>query len=49
MECILSDNTGKEVKRYKLTGIETEINISDITSGIYFIKVGDNTRKIIIE
>jgi len=49
MECILSDNTGKEVKRYKLTGIETEINISDIISGIYFIKVGDNTRKIIIE
>jgi hypothetical protein len=37
------------VKRYKLTGIETEINISDIISGIYFIKVGDNTRKIIIE
>jgi hypothetical protein len=39
---------GVRVGSYSLTDKETTINISHLTDGVYFMKVGNTTRKLII-
>jgi hypothetical protein len=47
--CSLIDASGSEIKQIKLTGSETQIDISDLNPGIYFVKVGDWVEKVVVE
>jgi hypothetical protein len=46
-DCILVDNTGKEVKRLTVSGGENQVDISELKSGIYFIQIDSQTSKLI--
>jgi len=43
----IRDITGKQIQRGKLIGNQTTIDLSDYSSGIYFLRVGNTNRKII--
>jgi hypothetical protein len=45
----LLDACGKEMKQFILSGTKTQIAISDLTPGIYFVKVGDWVEKLVVE
>jgi len=47
--CLLIDASGREMKTFNLSGIKTQIAISDLNSGIYFVKVGDWVEKLVVE
>jgi hypothetical protein len=47
--CSLVDASGKEIKKVQLAGTETQIDISDLNPGIYFVKVGDWVEKLVVE
>ncbi len=47
--CSLIDASGREIKSIKLSGTETQIDISDLNPGIYFVKVGDWVEKLVVE
>jgi hypothetical protein len=47
--CSLIDASGREMKTFNLSGTKTEIAISDLNSGIYFVKVGDWVEKLVVE
>ncbi len=47
--CNLLDNLGKEVKRFTVTGGENFMHVSELESGVYMMRIGSNTQKIIIE
>lgn len=46
-DCILVDNAGKEVKRFTISGGENQVDISELESGIYFIQIDSQIRKLI--
>ncbi len=46
---VFLDASGREMKTIKLSGTETQIDISDLNSGIYFVKVGDRVEKVVVE
>ncbi|MBN2669920.1 MAG: T9SS type A sorting domain-containing protein [Bacteroidales bacterium] len=43
------DLTGKIVKQFNFQGSELKIQIGDIEKGVYFVRVGKQTQKLIIE
>lgn len=45
---IIMDNTGREVKMANPSGVYTTINVSDLQSGIYFVKRGSLIQKLVI-
>ncbi len=47
--CLLLYASGRETKAINLTGTETQIDISDLNPGIYFVKVGDRVEKVVVE
>jgi hypothetical protein len=47
--CILFDNLGKVVKRFSVSGVENNLDVSDLNKGIYLLKIGEEIRKISIE
>jgi hypothetical protein len=47
--CILVDNLGKEVRRFTVTGGENLVEVSELESGVYMMRIGTDTQKIIIE
>jgi hypothetical protein len=49
LSCSLLDASGREMKSFLLTGTETQIDISDLKSGIYFVKVGNWMEKLVVE
>lgn len=49
LSCSLLDASGREMKSFLLTGTETQIDISDLTPGIYFVKVGNWVEKLVVE
>ena len=49
LPCSILDASGREMKTFNLSGIKTQIAISDLTSGIYFVKVGDWVEKLVVE
>jgi hypothetical protein len=49
LPCSLLDASGREMKTFNLSGIKTQIAISDLNSGIYFVKVGDWVEKLVVE
>ena len=46
-DCVLFDNLGKEVKRFLVSGGENQVDISELESGIYFIRIDSQICKII--
>lgn len=46
-DCILVDNTGKEVRRFSVSGGENLVNISGLKNGIYLIQIDSQIWKII--
>jgi hypothetical protein len=46
---LISNINGREMKSFLLTGTETQIDISDLKSGIYFVKVGNWMEKHVVE
>jgi hypothetical protein len=49
LSCLIIDASGREMKSFLLTGTETQIDISDLTPGIYFVKVGNWMKKLVVE
>ena len=47
--CLFLDARGRAVKSLKLTEKVTQIDISDLISGIYFVRIGNAIEKISIE
>ena len=47
MQVNVLDVTGRIVKSFRTTGAETRLNISELHSGCYFVKVGSTTLKFI--
>jgi hypothetical protein len=47
--CSLLDESGREIKTINLIEIVSQIDISDLNSGIYFVKVGDRVEKLVVE
>ena len=43
------DLTGKMVKQFKIQNSELKIEIGDLESGVYIVRVGKQTKKLIIE
>jgi hypothetical protein len=41
----ITDVTGKVIKTVKLNGAKADINVSDIASGVYFVKYADDARQ----
>ncbi len=48
-ECILVDNLGKEMKRFSVSGGENLVDVSGLESGMYTLRIGSDSQKIIIE
>ena len=48
-DCVLFDNLGKEVKRFLVSGGENQVDISELESGSYMMRIGSDIQKIIIE
>ena len=48
-ECILYDNLGKEMKRFRVSGGENLVDVSELDNGMYTLRIGSDTQKIIIE
>jgi hypothetical protein len=48
-ECILVDNLGKEMKRFSVSGGENLVDVSELENGVYLMRIGSVTQKIIIE
>ncbi|MBN2669921.1 MAG: T9SS type A sorting domain-containing protein, partial [Bacteroidales bacterium] len=48
-ELYLLDLTGKIVKQFKMQGSELKIQVGDLEKGIYLVKIGTETQKLIIE
>ncbi len=48
-ECILFDNAGKEMKRFSVSGGENLVDVSGLESGMYTLRIGSDSQKIIIE
>ncbi len=48
-ECILVDNLGKEMKRFMVTGGENLVDVSGLENGMYTLRIGSDSQKIIIE
>lgn len=44
---ILHDTFGNVVKEINFSGIETKVDITELTEGIYFLKVGNQVTKIV--
>lgn len=42
----LIDITGKILRNGKITGLETEINVSDLASATYFFNITDSSKRI---
>jgi hypothetical protein len=47
--CSIHEASGRKIKTIKLSGKDTQIDISDLNSGVYFVKVGEWVERIIIE
>ncbi len=45
----ISDISGKIVYKQTFTGLSTTINLNEFKKGIYFVKVGNITRKLLIK
>ena len=46
-ECILFDNAGKEMKRFRVSGGENLVDISGLENGIYLIQIDSEIYKLI--
>ena len=50
---LITDMLGKKIKEIKTTELQTEINVSDLQGGVYFIKLTigneNSVQKIIIQ
>ena len=46
-ECILFDNAGKEMKRFRVSGGENLVDISGLENGIYLIQIDSEICKLI--
>ncbi len=47
--CSLIDASGRVIKSIELLGTDTEVDISTLNSGIYFVKIGGRVEKINVE
>lgn len=45
----LLDASGRTIKTFYLTGTKTEIDIADLLSGVYFMRIGNVVEKISVE
>jgi hypothetical protein len=45
----ITDVLGKQLIREKLADSQTELNVSELNSGIYFVNVNGKTQKIVVE
>jgi len=39
---------GQEIRNQKLIAGKNEINVSDLSNGIYFLKIGNTAKKIVV-
>ncbi len=46
-ECILFDYAGKEMKRFRITGGENLVDVSELENGVYFIQMDTEICKLI--
>ena len=49
VEIQIYDLTGKLVKQFKIQNSELKIQISDLKKGVYIVRVGKQTKKLIVE
>jgi len=45
----LLDASGRTIKTFNLTGTKTEIDITDLLAGVYFVRIGNAVEKISVE
>ena len=45
---ILMNSLGQELKTQKLEIGKNEINVSDLANGIYFLKIGNTAKKMVV-
>jgi hypothetical protein len=45
----LLDASGRTIKTFNLTGTKAEIDITDLLSGVYFVRIGNAVEKISVE
>jgi hypothetical protein len=45
----LLDASGRTIKTFNLNGTKTEIDITDLLAGIYFVRIGNAVEKISVE
>ena len=48
-DCVLVDNLGKEMKRFSVSGGENLVDVSGLENGVYLMRIGSDTQKIVIE
>jgi hypothetical protein len=46
-ECILFNNAGKEVKQFTISSVDNVVNISDLESGIYMMRIKSQIFKVV--
>jgi len=46
-DCILVDNAGKEVKQFTISSVDNIVNISDLETGIYMMRIKSQIFKIV--
>ena len=49
MNVEIFDLFGKKVKEVRTQNLETKISIQDWTKGLYLVKVGKETQKLVVE
>ena len=48
-QAYIFDISGKPVRNFTVGDIKTTVSTAGMTSGIYFVKVGNNTEKIVVK
>ena len=46
-EVLITDMTGKIVKQIKTQNLSTEVDISNLKKGVYFVKLGDMMERLV--
>ena len=44
---VITDLTGKIIRKGKFTDLENTVDVTDVNSGMYFIKIGNTTKKFL--
>lgn len=44
---VLYSATGVEVKRWKVTNEKSQVNISDLANGVYYLRINNSTQKLV--